>query len=284
MAIFGGRAQAQSGPGAAELSRVVPSSGDDLRDEAALMAAASDDVLRRRFAMVWPRDFALPANGDRRVEAVQEAIVFQEREELADLDRRAGRIAGMPDEERNRAFGVTSLPGEPVARVQASIDLAMLEVEGFESPRIAAERALEKARAVREALSLDRGDADRFKDVSPLARLTWKHVPDMAARFGVPIDRQEGYAPSDAEHGDTGLAIHNSGADSRAASRVRNGFSQAVNAGLDVLVGPNGSGGMVDRMVEAVADRERRLAHRPGTERSKARDMSAAAFLSGISR
>lgn len=284
MGILGGRTQRQSAPSGAELARIVPGEGDELRAEAMVNARASDDVLRRRFAMVWSRDFAIPAEGEKRIEAVQEAMVFQEREELADLGRRADRIVGLPEDERVRAFGTSLLPTDPVARSQAALDLAMMDVEGFESPRVAAERALEKARSIRESLSLERSDADRFKDVSPLARLTWKHVPDMAARFGASIGPQEGYAPGDAEHGDTGLAIHNSGADSRAASRVRSGFSQAVNREVDALIGPQGSGGMVDRIVEEVAERERRLSHRGAPQRGLVRDLSAAAFLSGISR
>lgn len=282
MGILGGRVQTQAGPSAAELARIVPSASDDLMDEAELTARASDTALRNRFATVWPRSFEIPSEGEKRVGAVHDAMVAEEREETADITRRADRIAKLPADQMARAFGVQSLPVEPVARAQSAIDLALRDVEGFESPRVAAERALEKARAVREALSLDRGDADRFKDVSPLARLTWKHIPDMASRFGVPIGDREGYVPTDAEHGDAGLAIHNSGADSRAASKVRNGFSQSVNREIDALIGPQGSGGMVDRMVEEAAQRERRVSHQASPARNAVRDMSAAAFLSGI--
>jgi hypothetical protein len=282
MSIFGGRTQAQSGPSAADLARVVPSGSDEAMEEAGITARASDTVLRGRFASVWPRSFEIPADPSGRVGAVHDAMVAQEREETADIARRADRIAGLPSAEMSRSFGVEALPVDPVARGQAAIEMAMRDVEGFESPRVAAERALSKARAVREALSLDRADAERFKDVSPLARLTWKHVPDMAARFGVPIGPREGYSPGDAEHGDTGLAIHNSGADSRAASKVRNGFSQSVNREIDALIGPQGSGGIIDRVIEEAAQRERRLSHQSTPARRPARDMSAAAFLSGM--
>lgn len=281
MNIFGGRTQARTGPSAAELSRVVPSASDDLRDEAGLTARASDAVLRARFAAVWPKSFAIPSEGERRIGAVHDAMVAEEREETADIARRAERIAALPAGEMFRSFGIDALPVDPVARTQASTDLAMRDVEGFESPRVAAERALARARSVRSSLSLDRDDADRFKDISPLARLTWKHIPDMAARFGVPVLPREGYSPGDAEHGDTGLAIHNSGSDSRAASKVRNGFSQSVNREIDALIGPQGTGGMVDRMVAEVAGRERRLSHQASPARRAAHEMTAAAFLSG---
>jgi len=282
MSIFGGRTQTQPGPSATELARIVPSDSDETMDEAGITARASDRVLRSRFASVWPRAFEIPADPDRRVGAVHEAMIAQEREETADIARRADRIAALPPAEMIRSFGIEALPVDPVSRGEAAVEMAMRDVAGFESPRVAAERALAKARSVREALSLDRTDAERFKDVSPLARLTWKHVPDMAARFGVPIRAGEGYASGDAEHGDTGLAIHNSGADSRAASKVRNGFSQSVNRDIDALIGPQGSGGMIDRVIEEAAQRERRLTHQSTPARKPGRDMSAAAFLSGM--
>ncbi|MFZ3481681.1 hypothetical protein [Sphingomonas sp. 3-13AW] len=282
MGFLGGRSQAQTSPSASELAKAVPGGGEALRDEAEIVAAASDPVLRRRFATVWAKDFAIPVDLEKRVEAVQTAIITQEREDLAELSGRADRIGRLSDEERTRIFGAGPLPSDQLARTQATVDLALLEAEGFESPRVAAERALQKARAVRDALSLDRGGADRFEDVSPLARLTWKHVPEMAARLGVQIGPQEGYSKTDPEYSDAGLAIHNSGSDARAASRFRPGFSRTVNHDLDMLIGPQGAGGIVERMVENAAGRERRRAVENAPPRALVRDMSAAAFLSGI--
>jgi hypothetical protein len=282
MGIFGGRGQAQAPITPAELATAVPSDGDALGVEAEAMAAASDRTLRSRFAMVWPRGYEIPSDPEERVEAVRGAVVSQDREEVVDLRRRADAIALLPEAELARSFGVSRLPSEPGRRLEASLDLAAREVEGFEGPRLAAERTLDRARSVRDVLSIDRDDADRFRDVSPLARLVWKHVPEMAARIGVQLRPGEGYAEGDAERGNAGLAIHNSGADSRAASRIRMGFSQSVNGQIDALIGTDGSGGAVRRLIESSAQIERRFGRQGEPARSAARDMSAAAFLSGV--
>ena len=284
MGIFGGRTHAQPTATVAELSRAVPSERPDFHMEAEIISQASDVALKARFASVWSRTYDVPSAPDKRIEAVQTAIVNQEREETADLFKRASLISAMPENDLLTVFGVKSLPAEKAARFDAAIDLAIQDVPGFECQKIASERALSVARGIRSALSLSRDDANRFKDVSPLARLTWKHIPDMASRSGVKISGDEGYRPQDPEFSDAGLAIHNSGADSRAASKMRAGFSQAVNRDLDLLIGPHGANGMVDRMIATMADRERKIGRTGAMPRSVARDMSAAAFLSGLTR
>ena len=283
MAIFGGRSQTTSTPSAVDIARVVSGSSDAVRAEADIVARSSDTAIRNRFAQTMPRTVVIPADHSRRLDMVQSAIVAQDREDVADLSRRADVIGRLPQADLQRVFGVRDLPSAPDARMEATLDLASRDVQGFESPAVAARRALDKAREVRSALKLVRSDADGFRDVSPLARLVWKHVPDLASRFGIRTRADEGYSAADAERGDVGLSMHNSGADARAASRMRAGFSQAIGRDMDVLVGPQGAGGMVDRLVDHSREREHRVG-RPDPVRNVARDMSAAAFLSGLGR
>lgn len=54
----------------------------------------------------------------------------------------------------------------------------------------------EGARAVRINLCIFEGNADIPGEIAPLARMLWKHIPEMARREGVQIDeKREGYPP-----------------------------------------------------------------------------------------
>lgn len=283
MAIFGGRSQSTGQPSAVEIARVVPVGGDALRDEAEIVARSSDATIRRTFASTMSRTASIPVDSVRRIDMVQNAIVARDREDVADLSRRADAIGRLPQADLQRVFGVRDLPSAADARMEATLDLASRDVHGFESPVVAAGRAVEKAREIRVALEVNRGDADTFADVSPLARLVWKHVPDLASRLGVRIRADEGYSTRDAEHDDVGLALHGSESDARAADRMRGGLSPAMSRQMDILVGGHGAGGMVGRLVEHAREREHRIGRQEHV-RKAARDMSAAAFLSGMGR
>lgn len=277
MGIFGGAAHRSSK--ASEAETLIR--GDAAtRAEAKLVAGASDEVLRNRFALVWAKDFAIPSEMARRVAVVEGAIVEQERAEALDLHARAESIGGLDDEGAKRLFGAP-LPREGERRILVSVNLAAQDPEGFEAPRVAARRALDQARKVRGLLNIAREDADHFKDISPLARVLWKHVPEMAGRLGLRKIAGEGYSRNDAETlpGNEGLGLHNAGADARSAVKMRQIFSSNANAELDVLFGVDGSGGRLSRLVAVTADR---LSMRRVQEEAPARirDFSAAAFLS----
>lgn len=62
------------------------------------------------------------------------------------------------------------------------------EIERFSSMR----GAYEDAKAVRRSLTLIREDCVMPGEMSPVARILWRHVPEAAARAGVHIPKDEG--------------------------------------------------------------------------------------------